>query len=120
MIESLTLALVLTASPAEPVAAPVAPVVASDMTPEQRRKRAARIAAAKKQKQNEARKKAAARKAAANKKKAGKTWKHESGMMLVNSKPGAVKTRQGPNVKQTKPGKSHVRKDVESPAKKGN
>ncbi len=48
MIEPLTLALVLSASPVEPVATPVAPVVApvlaEDMTPEQRKKRAARLA----------------------------------------------------------------------------
>lgn len=115
MIESLALALLLTASPAEPAAAtPIAaPAVASDMTPEQRKKRAARVAAAKKQKSNEARKAAAA-------KKAGKPWVTASGMKLAKAKRGALKTKKGPNVKQTKPGKSHVRKDVETPPKKNN
>lgn len=141
MFESLTLAFVLGAMPAEPTAAvpTKAPVVnTQQMTEEQRRKRAARLENQKKKQKQEARRKAAQRKALKEGKKteaevrgrakdkrsakAGASgdgpYTHPSGMRIAKFKPGDARVRLGPQVNKGAKGKDAQRRKIEAGPKK--
>ncbi|MFG0316937.1 MAG: hypothetical protein ACF8XB_06680 [Planctomycetota bacterium JB042] len=144
MIESLTLAFVLGAFPAaEPVAVPSPAPQAQKkhMTPDERRKRVARIEAAKKKQKMKERREAAQRKAAAQKrsgqkrgaaagngakqqrqdrsrvrgqKRTDKPYTHPSGMRIGTFKPGHARTQLGPQVNKASKGKDGVRRKAEA------
>ncbi len=146
MIESLTLAFVLGAFPAaEPVAAPAPAAQAQaqkkHMTPDERRKRVARIEAAKKKQKMKARREAAQRKAAAQKrggskqgarsgngahqqrqdrsrfrgqKRTDKPYTHPSGMRIGTFKPGHARVQLGPQVNKASKGKDGARRQAEA------